>query len=274
MVSALFAPCAAAAAEGPVIVKGSNTFGEELGPALIDAYRAAHPDAAVSLESHGSDTGLAALFAGTCDIATSSRRVTDDERRLARSRGLKLKVYLVGFYGVAVIVHRENPVNDLTDSQVRDLFTGRVTNWKEVGGPDLPVHRCIRDPPSGTYLGFQELAMERLPYAPEARRLPRYADIAAAVAQDKGAIGYVSMPVADSPGIRAVRINRVPISVLTVNDEDYPYARAVRFVTFAGHEPKGAVDFIHFALSPAGQKVLAATGFVGRFEQPLISPEL
>ena len=269
----LVAGPALSAADAPVVIKGSNTFGEELAPALIRHYNALHPTATVTLESRGSETGIAALLAGDCDIASSSRRINDDEHRLARSRGLKLKVYLIGFYGVAVIVHRENPVTELTDQQVRDIFTGRTSSWQSLGGGNLPIRRYIRDPASGTYLGFQELAMAREPYSADAKRLQSYDEIAAAVAQDRAAIGYVSMSAANHTGVAALRINRVPISVLTVNAEDYPYARALRLITVEGREPPGVLAFLQFVLSSKGQAVLAGTGFVGRYEPPLVSPE-
>jgi phosphate transport system substrate-binding protein len=121
-----------------IVIKGSNTFGEELAPALVEQYRKDNPNVQVELESRGSGSGFEALLAGQCDIAASSRVINEDELRLARSRGLKLRDRTIGFYGVAVVVNEANPVTGLTDTQVRDIFTGAIANWKEVGGQDLP----------------------------------------------------------------------------------------------------------------------------------------
>jgi phosphate transport system substrate-binding protein len=261
------------AAGETIVIRGSNTFGEELAPLLIDAYRRAHPTTEIQLESKGSASGIAALLSSECDIASASRYANEDEQRLARSRGLTLKSTLLGFYGVAVIVHAGNPVDRLSDTQVRDVFTGAVTTWKSVGGADAPIHLYIRDPISGTYLGFQELAMERKPYAPSAKTLTSYAAIIDTVARDPGGIGYVSMALAGHNEIKTLRINKVPPSRLTVNEGDYPYTRGLRFYTIKGRESPAVQDFIRFVLSGAGQDVLTKAGFVGRFEQPLWSPE-
>lgn len=166
-----------------VVIKGSNTFGEELAPALIERFRKDHPQVTFELESKGSGSGFEALLAGACDIAASSRSATEDEKRLAKSRGVKINDYLIGFYGVAVIVNAQNPVKTLTDAQVRDVFTGTVTNWKNVGGEDAPIQLYIRDPVSGTHLGFRELAMQNKPYADKARMLTRYGEIVNAVSK-------------------------------------------------------------------------------------------
>ena len=107
---------------------------------------------------------------------------------------------------VAVVVNAANPVANLTRDQVRDLFTGTVQNWKDVGGPDAPVHLYIRHPISGTYLGFRELAMENKPYALEVKTYTNYTEIVQAVAQDPDGLGYATM----MPG-RAKRASK-PVS--------------------------------------------------------------
>ena len=144
---------------GKIVIKGSNTFGEELGPRLIEEFRKHQPDVAVEIESKGSGSGFAALLAGECDMAASSRLISEDEQRLAKAHGLTLNDNVIGSYGVAVVVNKDNPVTGLSHEQVRDIFTGAITNWKQVGGPDAGIDIFIRDPVSGTYLGFQELAM-------------------------------------------------------------------------------------------------------------------
>jgi phosphate transport system substrate-binding protein len=255
-----------------LVIRGSNTFGEELGRALVTAFREQHPEMEVDLESKGSATGFAALLRGECDIATSSRVANEDELRLARSRGLRLNPYLIGHYGVAVIVAATNAVVALSDAQVRDIFTGATTDWRAVGGRAAPIRTYIRDPVSGTYLGFQELAMERRPYARSATPLRSYAAIAEAVRCDADGIGYVGMNVAQFPGVRAVAVNDVRISPLAVDEGRYPYARSLQCYTVADKESAAARRFISFVLSQPGQAVLEQLGFVQRPERRLWSP--
>src|SRR5262252_2723163 len=161
---ALIAGCSGSKSE-KVVIRGSNTIGEELVPRLIAEYKKEHPGVEFDLEFKGTAYGFAALMSGLCDVAAGSREATMNELRLAQERGIEFNDYIIGSYSVAVIVNAANPVTNLSLTQVRDLFTGAVQNWKEVGGADAPVVLYIRDPISGTYLGFRELAMENKPYA-------------------------------------------------------------------------------------------------------------
>lgn len=253
-----------------LVIKGSNTFGEELGPRLIEAFRAQRPGVEIQLERKGTASGIAALLAGECDIASASRTLMEDEMRLARSRGIRPKTYLVGFYAVAVVVNEHNPVSELSDRQVREIFTGRVTNWSDVGGRGAPIRLCIRDAKSGTHLGFRELAMGNEPYAPGAVPYESYEEIAAAVRADADAIGYVGMNFAGMTGIKPVMINGIRPSMLAVNEGLYPYARAVRFYTNPARETPVARAFIRFVQSRDGQRIVQETGFAPRFERSLL----
>jgi len=256
----------AATEEARIVIKGSNTFGEELAPKLIAHYREGHPDVTIELEAKGSESGLAALLDGKCDIASASRWANEDEQRLVRSRGLRLKGRLLGYYGIAVIVNRQSVVEGLSDAQIRDVFTGTVRTWASLGGRDAPIHLYIRDPVSGTYLGFQEMAMERMPYASSAKRFQRYSDIADAVVKDPDGIGYVSMELAQNREVKALSVNRVSPSFYSVNEGDYPYSRGLRFYTLEGRESRAVQDFIAYVLSKDGQNVIKEAGFVGCFE--------
>lgn len=256
-----------------IAIKGSNTFGEELAPRLIEAYHKAHPDVNIDLESKGSGSGFAALLAGECDIAPASRPANEDELRLGRSRGIKLDSHTIGYYGVAVIVNEKNPTRDLSDSLVRSLFTGIVNRWKAVGWDTTGlVQAYIRDPISGTYLGFQELAMDRMPYVRSAKQLKSYTEIADAVKADPNGIGYVSMIVAKRKDIRAVSINGVALTVESVDDGSYPYARQLRLYTNPKRESAAAKDFIRFCQSREGQQLIEEMGNVRRFEKLIDVP--
>jgi len=259
-------------AEGCLVIKGSNTFGEELAPRLVQEFRKTNPRAKIKLESKGTATGFAALLAGGCDIASASRPINEDESRLARSRGIRLNPYLIGYYAVTVIVNSSNSVWRLSDARVRDVFTGVITNWEQIGGIDAPINLYIRDSRSGTHLGFQELAMEHKTYATSAQAFQEYATIAVKVAEDPHGIGYVGMRLSHWPETRAVAINSVVPSAQAVEEGRYPYARMLRLYTNAGRESAMAKRFIQFVLSQSGQALLEEIGYVPCLENQRSTP--
>jgi phosphate transport system substrate-binding protein len=257
----LLAPLAAHAEE-TLSIKGSNTFGEELGPQLISAFRARNPGIAIAIESLGSASGIAGLLDGTCDIGAASRVLNEDEQRRARSRKIDLKSSVVGYYAVTVVVNEANPLKSLSDRQVRDIFTGQTTNWKQVGGPDRPIVVLIRDATGGTHLGFQELAMDNLPYASSARGFASYMALADIIESNPDAIGYVGMNLIAHPGLRPLSINGIPPNDIAVNEGLYPYVRTVRLYTREKPAHPRARRFMRFVLSKDGQDVVRSVGFV------------
>jgi phosphate transport system substrate-binding protein len=247
-----------------IVIRGSNTVGEELAPRLIAEYKKAHPTVKFDLEFKGTTYGLGALMVERCDIAAASRPVTTNELDLAKSRGVEFIDHFIGSYSVGVIANAANPVANLTQNQVRDIFTGAVQSWKDVGGPDAPIRLYIRDPISGTYLGFREVAMENKPYALGLKTFTNYAELVQAVAQDANGIGYAGTDLLTKPGIKAVSIDGVEPSVLAVNKGQYPYSRILRLYTNKSKESSSARDFIEFVQSQRGQEILTQMGYVPR----------
>jgi phosphate transport system substrate-binding protein len=258
--SAFLAGCSGGKPE-KVVILGSNTIGEELAPQLVAEFKKEHSAVAFDLEFKGTTYGLGALIVGRCDIAAASRDATTNEVELAKARNVEFNNYVIGAYDVAVIVNAASPVGNLTRDQVRDLFTGVAQNWKDVGGPDAPVHLYIRHPISGTYLGFRELAMENKPYALHLQTCTNYEDIVNAVAQDAGGIGYSTFGLASKTGVKPVSIGGVTPSVESVNKGQYPYARVLRLYTDKATEAPIAHSFIEFVQSSHGQKVLDQMGY-------------
>ena len=253
------------AATGKIIIRGSNTIGEELAPQLVAEYKKAHPAAAFDLEAKGTAYGLGALMGGYCDIAGASRLPTKEELEVAQYRNVEFNDYVIGAYAVAVVVNAANTVTNLTREQVRDIFTGTIQNWKDVGGPDAPVHLYIRDPMSGTYMGFKELAMENKPYTLDSTMFTlstNYESIAQAVARDTNGIGYTGVNLARDAGTKIVSIGGVQPDVASVNQGAYPYTRALHLFTSKGKETPATTDFIQFVLSSGGQAVVARLGDV------------
>ena len=245
-----------------IVIRGSNTIGEELAPRLIAEYKKDHPAAIFDAEFKGSTYGFGALMVGRCDIGAASREVTMNELDMAKSRNIAFNDYIIGAYSVAVVVNAANPVENLTADQIRDIFTGAIQNWKDVGGPDAPIHLHIRNPISGTFLGFEELAMEKKPYALGVKTYTNYTGVVSAVAQDASGIGYSSFNLANNAGVKAVSVGGVPPTAVSVNKGQYPYARVLRLYTDKGRETPAAKDFIEFVQSARGQKALGEMGFV------------
>jgi phosphate transport system substrate-binding protein len=163
-----------------------------------------------------------------------------------------------------VVENASNPVGNLTTNQVRDIFTGVIQNWKDVGGPDAPIHLYVRDPVSGTYLGFRELAMGNKPYGHAQMLFTTYAAIVRAVGEDPDGIGYSSLGLAKGSEVKAVSIGGVEPSFDTVNKHQYPYARVLHLYTNKNQEAPTTHDFILYVASPHGQEVVEQMGFVPR----------
>jgi phosphate transport system substrate-binding protein len=252
----------AVGSEGKVIIRGSNTIGEELAPRLIAEYKKDHPKAEFDLETKGTAYGMGALMASRCDIAGASRFPSKEETELANMRGVILNDYVIGAYSVVVVVNAKNPLANLTQNQVEDIFTGAVQNWKDVGGAEGPIHLYVRDPISGTYLGFRELAMGNKPYAADPNLFMNYEGIVKAVAQDPDGIGYSSTESATNDGTKVLSISGVKPSVASVNKGEYHYARVLHLYTSKEKETPGIRDFIQFVESARGQQVLSEMGFV------------
>jgi phosphate transport system substrate-binding protein len=252
----------APADDGKVVIRGSNTIGEELAPRLIAEYKKDHPAAGFDLESKGTSYGMGALMGGFCDIAGASRLPLKEELEVAQFRAVTLNDHVIGAYSVAVVVNASNSVSGLTQDQVRDIFTGAIQNWKDVGGPDAPIHLYIRDPISGTYIGFKELAMGNKPYLLGQNLYTNYAGIVEAVAQDANGIGYSGFNLPPQSGVKAVAIDGVEATVEAVNKGKYPYARTLHLYTNKAKEKPAALGFIQFIQSPRGQEVLVQMGYV------------
>lgn len=262
LLAMLVVSCSQPAPTEEITILGSNTFGEELAPRLITEYRKQHSGTKFLTEFKGTSYGMGALMVDRCDIAAASREMSQTEKELAKDRNIDFNEYKIGSYSVALVVNAGNPVTKLTTDQVRDIFTGAIHNWSEVGGPDAPIHLYARDPISGTHLGFQELAMDKKPYADGFKTFTNYTQIVSAVVKDTHGIGYASIEDSGTKGVKAVTIGDVAPTFDAVNKGQYPYARALRLYTTKTGEKPAAREFIDFVLSPAGQKILNEMGFV------------
>ncbi|HSL90684.1 MAG TPA: PstS family phosphate ABC transporter substrate-binding protein, partial [Ignavibacteriaceae bacterium] len=178
-----------------ITVKGSDTM-VNLAQKWAEVFMQNNPGASIQVTGGGSGTGVAALLNGTTDLATSSRELKESELENAKSRGIQPNVIEVALDGLAVIVHPDNKFDNITIKQVSDIFSGKIKNWKELGGPDLPITLYGRENSSGTYEFFKEHVLGRdengrqIDYAASTQVLQGTAALGEAVARDIKAIGY------------------------------------------------------------------------------------
>jgi len=261
-----------AQAAGPVQTiqnKGSDTL-VNLALAWAERYMQLHPDVRISVTGGGSGTGIAGLINGTLDIANASRALTKEEIAAAKANGITPVEHSVARDAIAVVVNPGNPVQGLTLQQISDIYTGKITNWREVGGEDRPIVRLSRESNSGTYTYFLENVVRQgkksnLVFSPDTLLMPSSQGISSEIAMNRNAIGYDGLgyvtPDQKTLGVaKAAGSPYVQPLVETVNDGTYPVSRPL-FMYTAG-EPTGQIkDYISWLISD-GQKIVRDLGFV------------
>lgn len=241
-------------------ITGSNVFGEKLGPQLLKAFATQAPNIEVKLKRPGTGPGFAALIAGDADMAPSSRPANRKELAAAKAAGLQLRSTVIGSYGVSIIINESNPLRSLKPSQIRDIFTGKITDWKQVGAPAGTITPYILDKHTGARVGFQLLAMKGAAYAESAQSLPDYTAIGEAVAANPLAIGYNGIGSAPS-GTRLLLVNGQAPNAAAIYEGLYPYANRIYLYTVVGRENAMAQKFLRFILSREGQQLIEKAGY-------------
>jgi len=251
-----------------ITVKGSDTM-VHLVSSWAEVFMQQNPGFEVSVTGGGSGTGIAALLNGTTDICAASRKIKNKELELALRKNIQPNEIAVARDGIAVVVHPDNPIHELTLEQLGRIFTGESLRWSDLGGPDEQILVLSRESSSGTYVFFQEMVLKKQDYMQDAKLLPATSAIIQSASTDKGAIGYVGLGYAlaaeDRVKIVAVRADDTSPAVMpsdqTVKSGQYPIARPL-YLYLSG-EPEGTVKkFIDFCLSAEGQKVVTDTGYV------------
>lgn len=229
-----------------------------------------NPQADIIVRGGGSGDGMAALLHGIVDVGMISRDLSAREREYAKSKGIELSVAALALDGVAIVVNRDNPVNALSLSQLRTIFAGKLTNWRELEGRDGDIQAVARAAGSGTASLFGERVMGEESYAASVQHLPTNEAIVAEVAKRPGAIGYTGLGALRSGHnqVHTVAIRpdaqAAPIAATadTIRSGQYPLARALS-VASAGHLAGTAKAFLDFCLSPGGQVLFQRAGYVG-----------
>jgi len=258
--------------EGPrgfIQVKGSDTM-VNAAQKLAEDFMKDYPYVFVAVTGGGSGVGIASLINGTCDIAAASRKMKKKEIEMARKRGVEPKEFVVAYDGVAVIVNKNNHIDNLTIKQLHDIFTGKITNWKELGGKDAKIVTLSREVSSGTHMYFKEKVIRREDkdskeeFSPQTLLLSSSQAIVEEVVSNEDAIGYLGMGYV-SERVKAVKVGEgdsfYPPTVEYVSSGKYILSRPLQMYTNGA--PKGVIKlFIDYVYSPKGQSAFQETGFV------------
>jgi phosphate transport system substrate-binding protein len=260
------------AVEGRAIQnKGSDTL-VNLALAWAEAYQSVQPDVSIAVTGGGSGTGIAALINGTVDIANASRAMKEEEIAQAQANGFDPVEIRVAIDALAVIVHPDNPVDQLTIQQLSDIYTRRIVNWKEVGGNDAPIVLLSRETNSGTHVYFLEQVVRQGDkenediFAPQTLLMPSSVGITSEIRRNPNAIGYDGLGyVTEHEKVLAIAKDGNSPYVLptteTGADGSYPLSRFL-FMYTAG-EPEGSIaEYIDWIKGPEGQAIVAELGFV------------
>ena len=253
LAAAVFAGCAKQTS-GSVSTDGSTSMEKVIG-ALGEQFQNDNSGITFTYNPTGSGSGITAVQEGRCDIGLSSRALKDDEK----SAGLVGTT--IALDGIAIIVHPDNPVSDLSVQQIADIYTGKITNWKDLGGEDAEIVLIGREAGSGTRDGFESVTgtKDACHYRQE---LTSTGDVITTVSQNPAAIGYASLA-ALKDNVKAVRVDGVSPSEQTVKDGSYAVQRPFVLVTKDGTKLSDAAQkFFDFAVSSDAAKLIAAAGAV------------
>jgi phosphate transport system substrate-binding protein len=245
-----------------ITVKGSDTV-LPLSTKEAETFMKKTPGATVTVVGGGSGVGITALIDGSTDICMSSRDLKMEEKLKLKEKNIKQ--ITVGFDALAIIVNPANKVKELTREQLEKIFTGAVTNWKEVGGDDEKIVAYSRESSSGTYEFMKEHVMGKKNYASTVLSMPATGAIVQSVSQTKGAIGYVGLAYLNKT-IKALPVSFdgktfVKPSIATAKDKSYPISRPLYYI-YAGSSEAKVKAFVDFVLSKEGQKHVEEVGYI------------
>ena len=245
-----------------LVIKGSDTMGAKLVPQLAETFKSSsdggREGVTIEIAAEGSATGIASVIDGAADIGMLSRSLRPREIATAEARGLDLELIEIARDALVVVVNEANPLTELSRQELAAIFTGEVENWAALSDLPLPISAYARNTSSGTYVAFQQLALKSRDYSDRIQKMAGNEQIAHEVAGNPGAIGYVALAYAQSPGIRAMEIDGLP-----PGDIDYPLARPLYFlVNRSGGRSPLLERFIDHTLGPRGQELVTKIDFL------------
>lgn len=243
-----------------IVVDGSTTVGP-IAKAFAEYYMSRHPNVNITVSESGSGNGAKSLINGACDVATMSRPMKSSERTAAQQAGVMVIEHVVAMDGIAIAVHPANPVQGLTVEQIRDIYTGKIANWRELGGPDLPIVAISRDTNSGTYETFETLVMKGQKMHEKVEYVGSNGAARQRVMSTPAAIGYVGLAFIE--GLKTLAVNNIEATPETVKDKSYPVSRPLYMYTNGRPQPGTPLsDFIGLSRTAEGMKIIEDAGFV------------
>ncbi|MCC8094679.1 MAG: phosphate ABC transporter substrate-binding protein [Tannerellaceae bacterium] len=245
-------------------IKGSDTC-LPVTQTAAESYMNKNKNARVIVTGGGSGVGISALMEGTTDIAMSSRKIKFDEKVRFLEFGNSVEEVVIAYNGLAVVVNPSNKFTNLTREQLEGIFTGKIKNWKEVGGDDLKIVAYSRETSSGTYEFFKESVLKNKNYMSGILSLPATGAIIQSVSQTKGAIGYVGLAYLNKD-VKAIHVsydgtNFVEPSFKHAKDKTYPVVRPL-FYYYDKKNEGGAKPFIDYLMSAEGQDIVKNVGYI------------
>ena len=244
---------------GNIVIKGSTTV-LPIAQKAAEDFMKMNADTNISVSGGGSGNGIKAIIDGTTDIATSSRFIKDKEIKLAMEKSVLPVPHRVAMDCVVPVVHPTNALTDISMARLKDIYTGKTTNWKELGGKDKPIVVISRDTSSGTYEVWHEKVLHKEKVTPKALLQASNGAVAQVVAKNKYAIGYIGIGYLNK-GVKALKVDGVEASATSALNGTYPVSRAL--FMFTNGWPEGDVmSFINFVVSPTGQKLAREEGYV------------
>lgn len=258
---ALACALSGAYAEEKIVIDGSTTVGP-IAKAFADFYKETNPDVNITISESGSGNGVKSLINGACNIANLSRFMKDGEFKSCVEKGVLPVAHVVAYDGLAVIVNPENKVGALTMEQVSDIYQGKIANWKELGGDDMPIVIVSRDTNSGTYETFNELVLLKKSVAKNAEYVGSNGQARTRVNSTKGAIAYVGLGFADN-SVKALSINGILPNAKNISSGKYPISRPLFMFTNGYPKMGGNVyNFVTLHLSEEGREIISDLGFI------------
>lgn len=251
----------AGAQDRQLTLDGSTTVGP-IAKAFAEYYMNLHKDVNITVSESGSGNGAKSLVNGACDVATMSRPMKLNEAEAAIEKGIQPCPHVVALDGIAMVVHPSNPVNGLTLDQVRQIYLGRITNWRQVGGPNMPIVVVTRDTNSGTFESFEKLVMNREKITQAAETVGSNGAARTRTATTRGVIAFIGLGYVNR-AVKALEINGVFPEQVTVATGEYPISRPLYMYT-NGYPKLGSLThaFITLHLTEKGQEIVESIGFV------------
>lgn len=246
-------------------IKGSDTM-LPLSQKEAESFIKANPSQVVTVTGGGSGVGISALLEGTTDLAQLARKIKFDEKQKLQKNGKSVKEVIAAYDALAIIVHPSNKVKNLTREQLEGIFTGKIKNWKEVGGDDMRIIPYARETSSGTYEFFKESVLKHKNYMSGIMSMPATGAVVQSISQTKGAIGYIGLAYL-SKTVKAIHISYdkgityIEPSVTNAQNKTYPIVRPLYYYYDTNAEKK-VKPFIDYVLSDEGQKIVSETGYI------------